>query len=93
MAAIQIQAETVIISTGELSQSISRSSYPIVGDSDVAVLDGYAYRAGHADACHVKIAKERAGGFPVTAVVGESTATVYVVNDTDGKVSLFPSLH
>ena len=64
---------------------------PIVGDSDVAVLDGHACRAGHADACHVKIAKERAGGFPVTAAVDESTATVYVVNDDDGTVSLFPS--
>ena len=64
---------------------------PIVGDSDVAVLDGHACRAGHADACHVKIAKERAGGFPVTAAVDESTATVYVVNDDDGTVSIFPS--
>ena len=64
---------------------------PIVGDSDVAVLDGHACRAGHADACHVKIAKERAGGFSVTAAVDESTATVYVVNDDDGTVSVFPS--
>ena len=66
---------------------------PIVGDSDVALLDGHACRASHAAACHVKIAKESAGGFPVTAVVDESTATVYVVNDTDGTVSLFPSSH
>ena len=63
---------------------------PIAGDSDLAVLDGHACRAGHADACHVKIAKKRAGGFPVTAAVDESTATVYVVNG-DGTVSLFPS--
>ena len=64
---------------------------PIAGDSDVAVLDGHSCRAGHADACHVKIAKKRAGGFPVTAAVDESTATVYVVNDDDGTVSVFPS--
>lgn len=64
---------------------------PIAGDSDLAVLDGHACRAGHADACHVKIAKKRAGGFPVTAAVDESTDTVYVANLADGTVSLFRS--
>jgi len=66
---------------------------PNIGDSDVATLDANTCRAGHADACHVKIAKERGGGFPVTAAVDESAATVYVVNDDDGTVSLFPSSH
>ena len=64
---------------------------PIPGDSDVAVLDGHACRAGHVDACKVKIVEQRMGGFPVTAVVEESTGTVYAVNNADGAVSLFRS--
>ena len=66
---------------------------PIIGDSDVATLDANACRAGHVDACHVKIVHERMGGFSVIATVDESTETVYVANDTDGTVSLFPSHH
>jgi DNA-binding beta-propeller fold protein YncE len=33
------------------------------------------------------------GGDPVMATVDPRTATVYVVNDDDGTVSLFPSSH
>ena len=66
---------------------------PIIGDSDVAELDANACRAGHLDACHVKIVHERMGGFSVIATVDESSGTVYVANDTDGTVSLFPSKH
>jgi DNA-binding beta-propeller fold protein YncE len=64
---------------------------PNIGDSDVATLDANACRAGHVDDCHVKIVHERMGGFPVVATVDESSETVYVANDTDGTVSVFPS--
>jgi DNA-binding beta-propeller fold protein YncE len=66
---------------------------PIIGDSDVALLDGNACRAGHVNDCHVKIVHERVGGFPIDATVDESSGTVYVSNDTDGTVSFFPSEH
>jgi hypothetical protein len=33
------------------------------------------------------------GGFSVIATVDEFSETVYVSNDTDGTVSLFPSHH
>jgi DNA-binding beta-propeller fold protein YncE len=62
---------------------------PVAGDSDVATLDGNACRAGHTDACHVKIVNKRIGGFPVTATVDEGSETVYVANFADGTVSLF----
>jgi hypothetical protein len=64
---------------------------PVAGDADVAMLDGNACRAGHVNDCHVKIVKQRMGGFPVTATVDEGSETVYVANFADGTVSLFPS--
>ena len=62
---------------------------PNIADSDVATLDATVCRVGHLDACHVKIVKERMGGFSVMATVDPLTQTVYVANDTDGTVSLF----
>jgi len=64
---------------------------PVIGDSDVAMLDGNACRAGHVNDCHVKIVHKRMGGFPVVATVDESSETVYVSNDDAGTVSLFES--
>jgi len=64
---------------------------PVIGDSDVATLDGNACRAGHVNDCHVKIVHKRMGGFPLVATVDEASETVYVSNDDDGTVSLFPS--
>jgi DNA-binding beta-propeller fold protein YncE len=62
---------------------------PVIGDSDVAMLDGNDCRAGHTNDCHVKIVDKRMGGYPTTALVDEATETVYVANDTDGTVSVF----
>ena len=64
---------------------------PNIGDSDVATLDADTCRAGHVNDCHVKIVQKRMGGFPVAATVDEASETVYVANDDDGTVSLFPS--
>ena len=66
---------------------------PVAGDSDVAMLDGNACRAGHVNDCHLKIIKQRMGGFPVTAEVDNATDTVYVANHADGTVSVFRSSH
>jgi YVTN family beta-propeller protein len=63
---------------------------PVPGDNDVAELNGNACRAGHVNDCHVKIADKRMGGLPLMATLDPWTDTVYVVNDTDGTVSLFP---
>ncbi len=64
---------------------------PVPGDCDVAELNGNACRAGHVNDCHVKIADKRMGGLPLMAAMDPWTDTVYVVNDADGTVSLFPS--
>jgi DNA-binding beta-propeller fold protein YncE len=64
---------------------------PNIGDSDVATLDADTCRAGHVDGCDVKIVQKRMGGFPVVATVDEVSETVYVANDDDGTVSVFPS--
>ena len=61
------------------------------GDSDVATLDTNACRAGHVKDCHVKIVDKRVGGIPDVATVDESSGTVYVSNNDDGTVSLFPT--
>jgi DNA-binding beta-propeller fold protein YncE len=74
-----------------VDQKNHRVFIPAVGDADVAMLDGNACRAGHVDSCHVKIVHERMGAFPVMATVDESSGTVYVTNDDDATVSLFPS--
>ena len=66
---------------------------PNVGDSDVATLDSDACRAGHVQDCHVQIVHKRMGGFSFFATLDESSGTVYVSNDTDNTLSLFPSKH
>jgi DNA-binding beta-propeller fold protein YncE len=64
---------------------------PTVGDSDVAMLDGSVCTAAHPKDCNVQIVPKRMGGFSVFATLDELSGTVYVVNDDDGTVSLFPS--
>jgi RNA polymerase sigma-70 factor (ECF subfamily) len=64
---------------------------PKVGDLDVATLDANTCCAGHVSGCHVKIVQKRMGGFPVAATVDEGSETVYVANEPDGTVSVFPS--
>jgi YVTN family beta-propeller protein len=64
---------------------------PIIGDSDVATLDGNTCNASHPNNCRVTIVPKRMGGWPVFATVDESSGTVYVSDNVDGTVSLFPS--
>jgi 40-residue YVTN family beta-propeller repeat len=63
---------------------------PVIGDFDLAEVDTNACSAGHVDACNVKIAPIRGGPFNATAVIDDATDTVYVANQTDGTVSIFP---
>jgi DNA-binding beta-propeller fold protein YncE len=63
---------------------------PNIADSDVAVLDGNACRAGHVNDCQVKVAKHRLGGGPDFAAVDQSSETVYVGNFQDATVSIVP---
>jgi len=74
-----------------VDQERHRVYIPVPGDNDVAELNGNACRAGHINDCRAKIANKRMGGFPVMATVDPLTDTVYVVNDADGTVSLFPT--
>lgn len=76
-----------------VDQERHRVYIPVPGDNDVAELNGNACRAGHVNDCHVKIVNRRMGGDPVMATVDPLTDTVYVTDDTDGTVSLFPSSH
>lgn len=74
-----------------IDQHTDLAFIPTIGDSDVAVLDGNTCNASHPQDCHVRIVPQRMGGFSVFATVDESSGTVYVANDDDGTVSLFPS--
>ena len=62
---------------------------PLVGDSDVVVINGRACRGGNTAGCQAKVVPLRMGGFPVVLTVDESSGTVYVSNNDDGTVSLF----
>ncbi len=64
---------------------------PLPADSDVAVLDANTCCPNNPNGCKPEIVGRRMGGFPITAEVDESSGTVYVANNTDGTVSVFPS--
>jgi YVTN family beta-propeller protein len=62
---------------------------PLVGDSDVVVINGRACRGGNTADCQATVVPLRMGGWPLAATVDESSGTVYVSNNVDGTVSLF----
>jgi len=62
----------------------------VTGDSDVAVIDGNSCRGSNPSGCQAKIVPLRMGGFAIFAAVDTSSGTVYVGNNNDGTVSLFP---
>jgi YVTN family beta-propeller protein len=63
---------------------------PVIGDSDIAVLDGNTCRGSNPSGCNVKVVPLRMGGFGTFAAVDTSSNTVYLGNNTDGTFSLFP---
>jgi DNA-binding beta-propeller fold protein YncE len=63
---------------------------PVIGDSDIAVIDGNTCRGGNPSGCQVKIVPLRMGGFGTFAAVDTSSNTVYLGNNDDGTFSLFP---
>jgi YVTN family beta-propeller protein len=63
---------------------------PVIGDSDVAVIDGNSCRGSNTSGCTVKVVPLRMGGFGTFAAVDTSSGTVYLGNNTDGTFSLFP---
>ena len=74
-----------------VDQTTHKVFVPLPADSDVAVLDGNTYCPKNPNGCKVEVVRRRMGGFPITAEVDESSGTVYVANNTDGTVSVFPS--
>jgi len=54
------------------------------------VIDGNTCRGSNPSACQAKIVPLRMGGYGTFAAVDTSSGTVYVGNNTDGTVSLFP---
>jgi len=62
---------------------------PVIGDSDVVVIDGSTCYGSHPSGCQAKVVPLRMGGFTNAAAIDEASGTVYVANDTDGTVSLF----
>jgi len=63
---------------------------PVIGDSDVAIINGNACHAGHTNGCRASILPLRMGGFGPFATVDPFSGTVYVGNNGDGDFSLFP---
>lgn len=74
-----------------VDQTTHKVFVPLPADSDVAVLDGSTCRPNNPNGCKPEIVRRRMGGFPITAEVDESSGTVYVANNDDGTVSVFPS--
>jgi DNA-binding beta-propeller fold protein YncE len=62
---------------------------PLIGDSDVVVINGRACRGGNTAGCQAKVVPLRMGGWPIALTIDESSGTVYVSNNVDGTVSLF----
>ncbi len=63
---------------------------PVSGDSDVVMLDGNTCTASNVNGCRPKVIPRRMGGFALCAEVSETTGTVYVTNNADATVSVFP---
>jgi DNA-binding beta-propeller fold protein YncE len=64
---------------------------PVPGDADTVWLDGNTCTANDLDGCKPRVIRKRMGGFPLCAEVDQSTGTVYVTNNADATVSVFPS--
>ena len=62
---------------------------PVIGDSDVVVIDGSTCYGSHPSGCQATVVPLRMGGFTNGTAIDEASGTVYVANDTDGTVSLF----
>jgi YVTN family beta-propeller protein len=63
---------------------------PVIGDSDIAVIDGNTCRGSNPSGCNVKVVPLRMGGWGTFAAVDTSSHTVYLGNNTEGTFSLFP---
>jgi DNA-binding beta-propeller fold protein YncE len=63
---------------------------PVPGDADVVQLDGNSCTAINMDGCRPKVIPRRMGGFALCAELSESANTVYVTNNADATVSVFP---
>jgi YVTN family beta-propeller protein len=64
---------------------------PVPGDSDVVWLDGSTCTAANLSGCQPRIIPKRMGGFPLCAEQDQISGTVYVTNNADASVSVFPS--
>jgi DNA-binding beta-propeller fold protein YncE len=74
----------------KVDQQSHRVFVPMPSDSDVVVLDGNVCRADNFNQCVPKVVPRRMGGFTLVAEIDETSGTVYVTNNTDGTVSVFP---
>ncbi len=63
---------------------------PVPADSDLVWLDGNSCTADNTGGCRVKVMPRRMGGFPLCAEVDPTSDTVYVTNNGDATVSVFP---
>src|SRR5262249_22171137 len=63
-----------IFGRGFITDTAKHTLYmPLPADSDLAAVDTNQCRAGHVENCHVKIAKQRAGGFAFTGAFDAMT--------------------
>ena len=72
-----------------VDQTTNTVYVPVIGDSDVAVIDGNSCRGGHTVGCRASVVPLRMGGYGVFATVDTFSGTVYIGNNGDGAVSLF----
>jgi DNA-binding beta-propeller fold protein YncE len=88
--------DTAGIGANLLSRSIvvdcnrHRLYIPVIGDSDLVEVDSDSCRAGHVEGCRPKVMNARMGNFAASAVLDDTTDTVYVANQNDATVSVVP---
>jgi DNA-binding beta-propeller fold protein YncE len=85
-----VNATNIVGRSIKVDQQTQRVFIPVPGDSDVVFLDGNVCRADNFGGCVPKVVPRRMGGFPVVAELDEASSTVYVTNNADATVSVFP---
>jgi DNA-binding beta-propeller fold protein YncE len=83
--------EYIIGRTVTIDSATHKVFVPVIGDSDVVVIDGSTCNGSHPSGCQATVVPLRMGGFTNGATIDETSGTVYVANDTDGTVSVVPS--
>jgi DNA-binding beta-propeller fold protein YncE len=63
---------------------------PVPADADVVWLDGNTCTASDLSGCRPNVVPRRMGGFALCSELSDASSTIYVTNNADATVSIFP---